>query len=296
MREVSVSSVVEEMMARAAEKPVMPLWPDDEAGIETGVPEEESERGKFFNIRNPSLTVYEPEADKANGGAVVVCPGGGYGIVSCINEGYPAAEWLNELGFKAYVLKYRLPATEGVNYRHPVPLRDVQRAIRMVRMDALLERRRVDRVGIIGFSAGGHLAASAMTQYELPIDEDPVSCRPDFGILVYPVISFRDEALCHVGSRDNLLGPDASPLEWADHSPELNVTADTPACFFAHARDDGGVPFGNSVAMHEALHACGVSSELRLYNEGGHGFGMGAPEHDCSQWSAEAAEWLTPWR
>jgi acetyl esterase/lipase len=292
----SVTDTIEARMMRAAEKTVVPLWSDSEVGIDTNVPEEELEPGKFCNIRNPTLTIYEPSADRANGGAMVICPGGGYGMVSCINEGYAVAEWLSDLGFKAYVLKYRLPATEGVNYRHPIPLRDVQCAIRSVRMDAILERRRCDRVGIIGFSAGGHLAASAMTQYDSPIDDEPVSCRPDFGILVYPVITFRDETLCHTGSRDNLLGPDASPVEWADHSPELNVTADTPACFLAHARDDEGVLFGNSVVMHEALRACGVASELRLYEQGGHGFGMGAPEHDCSQWSADAAEWLTPWR
>ncbi len=291
-----MQEAIEAMMARAAEKTVLPLWPGDAPGIEVGVPEEESERGKFFNIRNPGLTVYDPPADRRNKGAVIVCPGGGYGIVSCINEGYPIAEWLNELGFKAYVLKYRLPATEGVDYRHPVPLRDLQEAIRIVRSNALIENRRCDRVGVIGFSAGGHLAASAMTRFGSPIDPDPVSCRPDFGMLIYPVISFCDETLCHVGSRDNLLGADASAEARRAQSPELNVAPDMPPAFLAHARDDGGVPFGNSVAMHEALNSVCVSSELHLYDKGGHGFGMGAPQYDCSEWPAAAADWLATWR
>jgi acetyl esterase/lipase len=286
----------EAMMERVEKRRVVPLWSAAEPGIDTAAVEGEASRGQFNNIHNPGLTIYEPAEGRANGGAVVVCPGGGYGMVSCINEGYPIAEWLVGLGFKAYILKYRLPYTEGVNYRHPVPLKDAQRAMRMVRGTALDEHRNPTRVGIIGFSAGGHLAATALTQFDSPVDPDEVSCRPDFGMLIYPVISCCDDALCHTGSRDGLLGPDASEEERRAQSPELNVAANTPSIFFAHARNDGGVPFGNSVVMQEALRDAGVPTELHLYEEGGHGFGMGAPEQDCAQWTEAAAGWLVDWR
>jgi len=287
---------MEAMLERAAEKEFVPLWPATEPGIDAAAVEDETSAGQFRNIRNPGLMVYKPKFGKANGASIVIFPGGGYGMVSCINEGYPIAEWLTGLGFTAYIVKYRLPHTEGVNYRHPVPLKDAQRAIRMVRGTALDEHRSPVRVGVIGFSAGGHLAAAALTQFDPPVDKERITCKPDFGMLIYPVISFCDDALCHAGSRDGLLGPDASEAERRAHSPELNVTADTPPIFFAHARNDGGVPFGNSVVMHEALHDAGVPTELHLYEEGGHGFGMGSPEHDCAEWTQAAVRWLVDWR
>jgi acetyl esterase/lipase len=279
-------------MRRAADKPLTPLWPADTEGIDAAARPEDVAPGKFRTIRNPALIVYEPPPDTANGEAVVVCPGGGYSFVSCINEGYPVAEWLCALGFRACVLLYRLPATEGVNYRHPVPLKDAQRAMRMVRRGDAGAGQIPLRVGIIGFSAGGHLAAAALTLFADPVDPDPTPCRPDFGILVYPVISLHDRTLYHGGSREALLGPDATPEALRAVSPELHVGPDTPPVLLVHARDDTAVPYGNSVVLHEALRAAGVPSALHLYDRGGHGFGMGAPGDDSAAWPETAAAWL----
>lgn len=249
----------------------------------------EAEPGKFCDIHAPTLLEYLP--DKRNGASVVICPGGGYGMVSCINEGYPVAEWLAGLGFCSYVLKYRLPNT-CPEYRHPVPLGDLQRALRMVRGFAARDGLRVDRVGVLGFSAGGHLAATALTLFDEPVLDEETSCRPDFGLLIYPVISFVDETCVHRGSRGNLLAENQSPELLRKLSPELNVTANTPPLFLAHSRDDGGVPFRNSELLHEACQKAGVPSELHLFEQGGHGYGLGRPEHDASQWPARATDWL----
>jgi acetyl esterase/lipase len=270
------------------------LWPADAPGIDTLAVEQERPDGpgRLTNVRNPALLVYEPEPARRNGTAVVVCPGGGYGMVSLANEGYPIGEWLAGIGVCAYVLKYRLPCTTGVNYRHPVPLSDLQRAIRMVRRSAKEKGIRQDRVGVMGFSAGGHLAATGLTFFHEPVHRDEVSCRPDFGILVYPVISFLDDGLCHKGSRDSLAGPDASREVRTRLTPFCQVAADTPPVFLAHARNDGSVPCGNSERMFCALREKGVRTELRIYEQGGHGFGMGNPTHDSSRWPAAAEAWM----
>lgn len=274
-------------------QPVFAIWPADKPGIDPNAAERQDNPLKFSNIRNPSFTIYEPPAEARNGTAAVVCPGGGYGMVSCINEGHPVALWLNSLGISAYVLKYRLPATPDANYHHPVPLADVQRALRLVRGSARERGLNPDRIGIVGFSAGGHLAATACTLFDQPVDPDPVSCRPDFSILVYPVMCFVDDSIYHGGSRAALLGPDIENGELCGLlSPNLQVTAQTPPAFLAHAKSDGAVPYQNSVVYYEALKAAGVPTELHLYDEGGHGFGMGNPEHDCSKWPAAAADWL----
>ena len=256
------------------------------SGMSTGC---EAEPGKFCDIHAPTLLAYLP--DKLNGASVVICPGGGYGMVSCINEGYPVAEWLAGLGFCAYVLKYRLPST-CPEYRHPVPLDDLQRALRMVRGFAARDGMSVDRVGLLGFSAGAHLAATALTLFDMPGIDETMSCRPDFGLLIYPVISFVDEACVHRGSRWNLLAENQATELLRQLSPELNVKANTPPVFIAHSRDDGGVPFRNSELLHEACQRAGVSSELHLFEQGGHGYGLGFSEHDASQWPARAILWF----
>jgi acetyl esterase/lipase len=279
--------------APMAAYPVIPLWPEDAPGIDTRADEHCEEPGKFTNIRNPTLTVYEPPPDLSNGTAAIVCPGGGYGMVSCPNEGHPVALWLmNTLGVSAYVLKYRLPSTPDVNYRHPVPLNDAQRSIRLVRESAASRGLRPDRIGIVGFSAGAHLAATACTLFDQPVVDSPVSCRPDFAILLYPVISFTD-ACCHEGSRRNLLGTD-DPEDslCALLSPDQQVSRKTPPAFLAHARNDNCVPWRNSQRYHEALLAQGIPSELHLYEQGAHGFGMGEPHQDAYQWASTAAGWL----
>lgn len=252
----------------------------------------EAEPGKFVDIHVPTLLAYLPPPEKRNGISVVICPGGGYGMVSCINEGYPVAEWLHDLGYCAYILKYRLPSTQDVDVRHLIPLADIQQGLRMARGFAARDGLRVDRVGVLGFSAGGHLAASAMTRYKHPVVKHAVSCRPDFAVLVYPVISFVDDC-AHAGSRDNLLPHEPSPEILRRLSPELNVTDDAPPVFLAHAKDDPAVPYHNSVLFYEACQRVGVEAELRLYESGGHGFGLGLPPRDSSQWPQHAAKWLT---
>jgi acetyl esterase/lipase len=200
-------------------------------------------------------------------------------------------EWLRGLGISAYVLKYRLPHTKGADYRHPVPLSDLQQAIRLIRRSAESRGIMRDRIGVLGFSAGGHLAATALTLFARPVHESEISCRPDFGMLIYPVVSFVDPC-AHGSSRDGLAGRDADPKRLRLLSPECHVTSATPPIFLVHARNDNCVPYRNSVLLHEACLANGVEAELHLYARGGHGFGMGEAHQDASAWPRRAEGWL----
>jgi len=238
------------------------------------------------------MTVFLPEEDKAGGAGVVVCPGGGYHIVSYEKEGRKVAEWLNSIGVAAFVLKYRLPSTEGVDYSHPVPLKDAQRAIRVVRERAVEFGVDPGKIGICGFSAGGHLAATAGTLFEKPVEAADVSCRPDFMILIYPVVSFSDEDIVHKGSRRNLIGENASQDLKVLLSPEKQVTTNTPPAFMVHSSDDGTVDERNSVKLYKALRKTGVPAELHIYKEGGHGYGLGREGTDSSNWPKACAAWL----
>ena len=226
----------------------------------------------------PTLTAWPAPADKANGAAVVVCPGGGYGGLAMDHEGRQVAEWLNSFGVAAFVLKYR----HAPQYRHPAPLQDAQRAIRTVRAKAKPWRVDPERVAILGFSAGGHLASTAGTHFDAgkkdaddPIDQQ--SCRPDFMVLVYPVISFTTQ-YCHRGSRRNLLGdkPQAKLVE--SLSNEKQVTPQTPPTFLIHADGDRGVPPENSVLFYLALRKAKVPAEMHIYDKGYHGFGLAPPD------------------
>jgi len=257
------------------------LWPDGAPGA---VGTEEGDR--------PSLTVWLPSPEKATGAAVVICPGGGYGHLAVGHEGKDVAEWLNSLGVAGCMLKYRL----GPRYRHPAPLRDAQRAIRIVRSRAKEWGIDPQRIGILGFSAGGHLASTAETHFDDgdanakdPIDR--ASCRPDFAILVYPVISFTTR-FTHRGSMHNLLGnePDAQLVE--SLSNEKQVTAKTPPTFLIHAGGDRGVPSENSVLFYMALRKASVPAELHIYEKGGHGFGLAPGDPILSTWPARCAEWM----
>ena len=273
---------------------VVRLWPAGTQGIDSSIPEVVVRHKIINNIHNPTLTVFR--ADSPNGTAVVICPGGGYGVLSIENEGTAVAKRLNAAGITAFVLKYRLPRTQGSNFLDPVPLSDALRAIQWVRAHAGDFGIDPERIGILGFSAGGHLAASAGTRYaqgsEFGSDDlSKVSARPDFVGLVYPVIS-SDPTIRH-GCVASLLpaNPPQSALDAL--SPEKLVTADTPPMFLAHAKNDKGVVPANSEVMHAALQRAGVTSEIHLYEQGGHGFGLGAPEQDCSQWSAAFVTWIS---
>jgi acetyl esterase/lipase len=230
-------------------------------------------------IDQPSLTIYIPKSNPVPTG-VIVCPGGGYKNLAMDHEGDQVARWLNSLGIAAFVLKYRL----GPRYHHPAMLNDAQQAIKIVRGRAAEFGISPDRIGIWGFSAGGHLASTASTHFTK-------ETRPDFAILTYPVISLNTKYV-HKGSLLNLLGENPDPALVASLSNETQVTKDTPPTFLMHANDDTVVPAENSVSYYLALRAAGVPAELHIYARGGHGFGFGSTDAALSSWSGRLADWL----
>jgi acetyl esterase/lipase len=241
----------------------------------------------------PTLTISLPPADKATGAAVVVCPGGGYGGLAIGYEGHDVGKWLNDNGVAAFVLKYR---HRGSGYGHPAPLDDAQRALRTVRARAKEFGVDPAKIGILGFSAGGHLASSAGTHFDAgklkatdPIDR--VSCRPDFLILCYPVVSFT-APFTHAGSRKNLLGedPDAKLVE--SFSNELQVTPQTPPAFLWHTDADSGVPPQNSVLFYLALKKAKVPAELHIYEQGRHGLGLADGAIGAESWPEQCLAWM----
>jgi len=257
------------------------LWPDGAPGAVGTDP-----------VDKPKITVYRAPADRATGAAVVVCPGGGYRVVAADHEGKQIAEWLNSLGVSAFVLQYRL----GERYRHPAPLQDAQRAIRMVRSRAKEWGVDPKRVGILGFSAGGHLASTAATHFDdgRPDAADPVEregSRPDFAVLCYAVISLVDP-VAHAGSRRFLLGDPAPPALVEDLSNEKRVSARTPPTFLWHTADDASVPVENSLQFFEALHRAGVPAELHVFPHGRHGLGLAPGDPAVSQWARLCATWM----
>ena len=238
----------------------------------------------------PTLTPYLPAKEKATGAAIIVCPGGGYQHLAD-HEGRPVAEWLNSIGITAFVLKYRL----GPRYHHPAPLQDAARAIRTVRARAAEWNVDPERIGILGFSAGGHLAATAGTHFDSGKRDAPdlierVSSRPNLMVLIYPVITMRQQT--HGGSKNNLLGPDPSPDLVALLSNEEQVTKETPPAFLVHTMTDTAVPVENSLMFVMALRKAGVPFEFHLYERGPHGFGLGVKDPILATWPARCADWL----
>jgi acetyl esterase/lipase len=240
----------------------------------------------------PSLTLYLPPADKATGTAVVVCPGGGYSGLAVGHEGKEPAEWLNRHGIAAFVLRYRL----GPRYHHPAPLQDAQRALRIVRGRAKEWHLDPKRIGIWGFSAGGHLASTAATHFDdgKRDADDPierVSCRPDFAILCYPVITLQPP-YAHMGSRRNLLGekPDEELVESLCNDKQ--VTERTPPTFLFHTGADTAVPPENSILFYQALRRHKVPAELHIYQEGPHGVGLAVGRGAAAAWPDQLAAWL----
>jgi len=257
------------------------LWPDGAPGA---VGAEAADK--------PKITVYRAPAEEANGAAVVVCPGGSYRVLAADHEGKQVAEWLNSLGVSAFVLQYRL----GPRYHHPAPLQDAQRAIRIVRARSAEWGVDPARVGILGFSAGGHLASTAATHFDDgradaadPLDRP--SSRPDFAVLAYPVISLAG-APAHSGSRNNLLGEPADPALVELLSNDRQVTARTPPTFLFHTADDPGVLATNSLLFFEALQAKGVPGELHVFAHGKHGVGLAPDDPALSQWPRLCALWM----
>lgn len=257
------------------------LWSADAPGAAGKKPED-----------TPSVTVYLPPADKDTGAALVICPGGGYGFLAMDHEGHQIARWLNSFGVAGVILQYRI----APRYRHPAPLQDAQRAIRFTRAHA--EEWKIDpkRVGILGFSAGGHLASTAGTHFDAgKADADDSverqSCRPDFLVLCYPVITFKGPH-AHLGSRNNLLGKDAKDELVEDMCNDKRVTPQTPPTFLVHTTEDSGVPPENSVLFYQALRQNKVAAELHIYDKGRHGLGLGPKELPFSSWPGRCQDWM----
>ncbi|HTT60911.1 MAG TPA: alpha/beta hydrolase [Bryobacteraceae bacterium] len=257
------------------------LWP---GGAPGAVGTEDSDK--------PSLTIYPAPGKSAVQTGVIVCPGGGYGYLAKDHEGDQIARWLNSIGIQAFLLQYRI----APRYHYPAPVLDAQRAIRFVRAHAAGYHISASRIGIWGFSAGGHLASTTGTHFDSgdPQAADPVdrfSSRPDFMILAYPVISFTTP-YTHLGSMHNLLGEHPDPRLVESLSNETQVTAQTPPTFLFHTSEDHGVPAENSVLFYLALHKAGVPAELHIYERGPHGVGLASTDAVLATWPARLKDWL----
>jgi acetyl esterase/lipase len=267
------------IQANAQTNQPIKLWPDAAPGAIGQEPADV-----------PTLTPYLPPRERATGAAVVVCPGGGYQMLAD-HEGRPVAEWLNSIGVAAFVLKYRI----APRYHHPAPMLDAQRALRTVRARATEWGIDPRRIGILGFSAGGHLAATAATHFDAgrAAASDRIeraSSRPDLVILVYPVITMREQT--HAGSKQNLLGAQPDPQLVALMSNEEQVTKETPPAFLIHTVNDAAVSVENSLLFAAALRRAGVPYEMHLYERGPHGFGLAPNDPVLSSWPARCADWL----
>lgn len=276
------SSSEQKKMSTSYPKPeTMLLWPDGAPGA---LGDDDADK--------PTLTAYLPDAKKVAESGVVVFPGGGYGSVCEEKEGARVAEWFRERGVATFVVRYRV----APKYHHPSPLTDAQRAIRIVRSRAAEWGVKPDRIGTMGFSAGGHLTSCTGTMFDKGDAKagDPIerqSCRPDFMILVYPVIS--TTAPCtHVGSRRNLLGDSPDPKLVERMSTEKRVTSETPPTFLMHTDADKGVPSENSVLFYLALRKAGVPAEMHIYTPGDHGVGMALDHPVLSQWPKQLEAWM----
>ncbi len=245
------------------------------------------------SIVNPDLYFYPAPAEKATGTAVVICPGGGYAGLAIRHEGLQVAQWFNSLGVTAFVLTYRQPDGAIMENKSIGPMQDGQRAIRIVRRHAKEWGINPDKIGIMGFSAGGHVASTISTHYNEKVyePEDSTSARPDFSLLIYPVISM-DSTITHWGSRVNLLGNTPSPELVKHFSNELQVNEQTPPAFLALSIDDNAVPVQNSIVYALALQKNKIPCELHLYQSGGHGYGMGNPADTEGTWPEACRKWL----
>ncbi len=283
----------------SAQPIIVPVWPHGEPGsiaepsyrqdtvyTEKGAP-------RVQHVVHPSLSVYLPAGGGDGRAAVVICPGGGYIRLAIDHEGEEVAKWLNQMGAVGIVLTYRLPSDAIMKDKSVGPLQDVQEAIRIVRRRAKEWSVDPGKVGVMGFSAGGHLAGSASTLYGRHVYavSDTTSARPDFSLLIYGVLSMRS-GMTHGGSRRALLGehPDSAQVDL--FSAEMQVDERTPPAFLVHAVSDPVVPFLNSVAYLEALRRCSVPAELHLYEDGGHGFGLGRDGGTESGWPDACRRWM----
>lgn len=282
-----------------AQSSILPLWPDVVPNhIPTDEKEVQNKDGILWitHVTMPSLEIFLPAKQHATGRGVIICPGGGYAGLAYDWEGTDIAKSLNAKGIAAFVLKYRLPSSPSIQISHLAPLQDAQRAIRLVRHHADEWNVNADQVGVMGFSAGGHLASTLGTHYAehiYPVRDaiDSLNARPDFMILIYPVISMQ-APVTHRGSRDNLLGMSPSVERVHAYSNERQVDVHTPPTFLLHAGDDDAVPVANSLLFYEALIKAGVKAEMHLYPEGGHGFSLAIGKDPLQSWPERLADWI----
>jgi len=248
---------------------------------------------KKKKVTNPTLEMYAAEKDNANGTAIIICPGGAYSVLAIIHEGSQVAKWLNTVGITAFVLSYRLPDDAIMKDKSIAPLQDAQQAMRIVRMHAKEWNINPDKIGIMGFSAGGHVASTLATHFNDKVYQtrDTVSARPDFSILIYPVITM-DSATTNTWSRNNLIGNNPAKKDVLYFSNELNVTVNTPPAFLVHSIDDDAVPVENSINYAMALHKYDIPCELHIYQSGKHGYGMGRTFKTESSWTEACKKWL----
>ena len=287
------------ILPASAQPTVIPLWPEGvPAAIRPDAPaaigklgDERHEDGRISHVSEPTLTLYPAAVDRPNGTAVIICPGGGYTRLSTEREGVQYANWLSTLGVTSFVLKYRMQ-----EFGYPAPLQDVLRAVRIVRSRAAEFKINPARIGVMGSSAGGHLAASAGTLFDHPAGKtgaalDAIVARPDFLILMYPVISM-DDPVAHAGSRRALLGAAPTPEMLKLMSLEKQVTAATPPTLLIHTQEDQSVVIENSILFYQALTRAKVSAEFYAFEHGSHGMGMLDGLGTASEWPKRAEEWL----
>ncbi|MDQ5928565.1 MAG: hypothetical protein QG594_339 [Bacteroidota bacterium] len=276
---------------------ILPIWNKIPDEITTADYKEKEviKEGKIQRtslVTVPTLSVFLPKETKPNQAAVLIFPGGGYAHLSMEKEGTNVAEWLNSIGITAFVVKYRLPSDLIMKNKSVGPLQDAQEAIRYVRSNAVKWNIDPNKIGTIGFSAGGHLASTLATHFDEKVYESKfsISARPDFSILIYPVISM-DSNITHKGSQINLLGKEPSLILIDNFSNDKKITPQTPPTFLVHASDDSAVLPENSINYYLALKKNNISAELHIYEKGGHGFGLGVK--DTSQfWTNDCKEWL----
>ena len=243
------------------------------------------------NVKIPTLKIFVPE--NPNGTAMIICPGGGYALLAIKRSGYDVAKWLNKLGITAFVLKYRLPSDEIMENKSIGPLQDAQKSIRYVRQNAEKWQLNPNKIGVIGFSAGGHLASTLATHYKdiTYKTDDTTSAKPDFTVLVYPVISM-DDNTTHKGSRNRLLGSKPSKKMIVKFSNQLQVDSFTSPTFIAHATDDKDVTIKNSIAYYLALKENNVPAELHAFQNGKHAFFLGRENTTSQYWTSQCKNWL----
>ncbi len=284
-------------LAARAQNTELPLWP--EGKIPNAIPNSVTEKSetdasgilRISGVTVPTIQVFLPEKSKATGAAVLICPGGGYAILAASHEGSDLAKWFNERGIAGIVLKYRLPNPKAMTRQHEVPLMDAMQAMKMIRENASAWGIAPDKIGVMGFSAGGHLAATLSTHY-FRGEQGTGDAKPDFSILMYPVITF-SQLNTHIGSRKNLLGPDSTRTLVDYYSNELQVNEQTPPAFLVHSQDDKSVPVENSIQYFLALKKYNIPAEAHFYPTGGHGYGLRTDgKGSLAGWPGALEVWL----